>query len=163
MRLKMRRVLKNSWTQSTLIKHCLLSSFLVLIFLPEQNDTAVTPLGKYVKTKQFKCEHCKKHFFTFVALRKHAKICKSYFCVTCKKTFVIEANFEKHFKNCPPKRYPCTICSKSYSRKSDMEAHMRCHNNIQPKIQCRMCGAICLSSKLLTLHEEQEHLQKAVE
>ena len=65
--------------------------------------------------------------------------------------------FNKHKHNCPPKRYPCKICEKDYSRQSDVHKHMKTHAPIRSTFTCHWCACQFLTGKQLELHIEQKH------
>ena len=107
--------------------------------------------------QRYQCDHCKAVFSHLYQLTKHSKTCKKFFCVTCKKTFYIERNFERHFKNCPPKRFPCHLCTKSFSRKGDCEKHISKHPKCAKTFDCPVCNCQCLTAKVLEIHVKQQH------
>jgi hypothetical protein len=74
---------------------------------------------------QYKCSNCQKAFLHQEECHLHQLSCNKYFHIVCKKTFHSTHSYHKHFRNCPPKRFSCTQCKKSYSRKSDREAHRK--------------------------------------
>jgi len=76
--------------------------------------------------QEFICDTCKKCFLYRDDYLSHCNTCERHFCSVCKKMFWSKRNYEKHLvSNCPPKRYMCIRCKKTYSRKSDKDAHER--------------------------------------
>ena len=114
-------------------------------------------VGTSNERRIYKCSHCKIILADYLKYRKHIVNCKKYFCVVCKKTFRIEKNFEKHFKNCPPRKFPCGICGKTYSRKSDTVKHENSHPTPRAIFQCPVCNCVCLTDGSLALHVKQSH------
>ena len=112
----------------------------------------------YKQVKQvYTCSHCLVCICGEVTYKKHMDNCSKYKCVICKKTFFSDRTFQKHKRNCPPKRYPCPICKKDYSRKSDTDKRMETHAPIRNTFTCHWCGCQCLTGKQLDLHTEQKH------
>ena len=86
-----------------------------------------TKLSFMYAQKVYTCSCCHMPICGKSAYNKHVESCSKYKGTKCKKTFFSEPSFKKHRHNCPPKRYPCTICKKDYSRQSDTDKHMKTH------------------------------------
>ena len=104
------------------------------------------------------CKGCNQVFIGIVAFNNHSKQCEKETCTICKKTFFSAQTFRKHFRNCPPKRYPCPLCAKTYSRQSDVEKHTRSHEAVREQNKCHVCGMIFLCVSGLRAHAEKYHL-----
>lgn len=103
------------------------------------------------KYKLFACQHCKSKIKGQEALNVHEASCRMRYCDTCHKTFHSVENYQKHVKNCPPKRFACTKCSKTYTRKSDKSAHEHKCCGV-PQHRCTQCNHIFLTKKLVESH-----------
>ena len=114
-------------------------------------------LSYMYSNKVYSCSHCLMSICGENTYRKHVGNCSKYKCGKCNKTFFSESSFQKHRLNCPPKRYPCKICKKDYSRQSDADEHMKTHALIRETFTCHWCGCQCLTWKQLQLHIEQAH------
>jgi len=91
-------------------------------------DHFILPTTKNPTRKVYSCEKCHAKFNLFNNFNQHIVVCSNYSCLVCKKTFKSQENFKKHkIKNCPPKRFHCEKCPKSYARKSDCEKHKKTH------------------------------------
>ena len=146
----------------------------ILCFVVEDSDCVSAPQAKRRKgvfaektpilenyfgkvATAHRCGKCKSVFQGLTNFQKHQRRCSKLFCVTCKKTFYVKENFDRHFTNCPPKRYPCSKCHKTFSRKSDVEKHEKKHADVKPTFSCPSCGCICLTQKQLELHAQGSH------
>ena len=116
-----------------------------------------TTLSYMCLNKVYTCPHCLICISGEIVYRKHVQDCSKYKCKTCKKTFLSDSTFKKHLRNCPPKRYPCEICQKDYSRKCHTDKHMKTHATVPKPFICHWCGCQCLTGKQLELHIEQKH------
>ena len=83
-----------------------------------------TNLSYMYSMKVYTCSHCIMSICGENTYRKHVVSCSKYKCTKCNKTFLSDSSFQKHKRNCPPKRYPCSICEKDYSRQSDTDKHI---------------------------------------
>ena len=116
-----------------------------------------TKLSSMYSQNVYTCSHCLISICGEHSYRKHVESCSAYKCSKCKKTFFSDVSFKKHHRNCPPKRYPCRICKKDYSRQSDTDKHMKTHATVRETFTCHWCGCQCLTGKQLELHIEQVH------
>ena len=111
-----------------------------------------------IQNKFYACSCCLVFICGEVTYKKHMDNCSKNKCIICKKTFFSDRTFQKHKCNCPLKRYPCPICKKDYSRKSDTDKHMKTHVPIRDTFTCHWCGCHCLNGKQIDLHIEQKHV-----
>ena len=116
-----------------------------------------TNLSYMYSMKVYTCSRCTMSICGENTYRKHVGSCSKYKCTECNKTFLSDPSFQKHLRNCPPKRYPCRICKKDYSRQSDTDKHMKTHVPIRETFTCHWCGCQCLTGKQLEIHIEQVH------
>ena len=117
-----------------------------------------TNLSYMYSMKVYTCSHCTMLICGENTYRKHVGSCSKYKRTECNKTFLNDPSFQKHLHNCPPKRYPCRICKKDYSRQSDTDKHMKTHVTIRETFTCHWCGCQCLTGKQLDIHIEQVHV-----
>lgn len=103
--------------------------------------------------KLYRCELCNILIKGYDKLKAHQVVCEKRYCYVCKKTFHSEGTFRKHLRtNCPPRRYSCSKCSKTFARNSDCSAHQKgCPG--QPKQECLNCGVVFMTRQLLTNHQ----------
>jgi hypothetical protein len=102
--------------------------------------------------KKYFCCKCDCTLIGITEKQEHEKLCNKKKCSVCQKTFWTAENYSRHLHNCPPKRYNCSFCLKSYSRKSDKEKHEKTHPKCQKKNICHFCGKVFLLTSLLDRH-----------
>ena len=117
-----------------------------------------TNLSYMYSKKVYTCSRCTMSICGENTYRKHVGSCSKYKCTECNKTFLSNPSFQKYLCNCPPKRYPCKISKKDYSRQSDTDKHMKTHVPIRETFTCHWCGCQCLTGKQLEIHIDQVHL-----
>ena len=75
---------------------------------------------------EYICPTCRECFLQEYLFVTHCEACDKHFCCVCKKTFWSSRAYKKHcVSNCPPKRFGCGCCKKTYSRKSDRDNHQK--------------------------------------
>lgn len=84
--------------------------------------------------KPYKCETCKKTYFSQGSLYNHRKFeCgkePSFFCHLCNFSSKLKTNLQKHMKNLhdandAKPRFNCTKCGRSYKYKSGLTEHIK--------------------------------------
>jgi len=91
-------------------------------------------------------------------------------CEECSKVFYTKKKYQLHLKiqhdgkglnipewNKKPRRFSCTICSKSFSNKSLLQGHIRKHEN-NPCFMCDHCGKAFYRKDRLAVHTRAVHL-----
>ncbi|XP_019872478.2 zinc finger protein 20-like isoform X1 [Aethina tumida] len=104
------------------------------------------------------CEVCSKTFKSKRNLKDHLrrKHCqeKKHKCKYCDKTFLEIYMLNKHLRTHTGLRpYSCDLCSKSFSRKDTLKAHMVIHNSQRTSIDCATCMKKIISKKTLSRHQ----------
>jgi hypothetical protein len=59
----------------------------------------------------------------------------------------------------PPSQFQCNICSKRFTRKENLEGHLRCHNSEKP-FQCPKCNRIFGHASELSRHRKSHFEQR---
>ncbi|XP_065207323.1 zinc finger protein 658B-like [Planococcus citri] len=119
--------------------------------------------------ERFKCSHCDKTYSTVKHKRHHERIVhegvRYYTCAHCDKSLARKNHLtshiiNQHFPELKPKnkRYPfrCITCGKSYSYKSDFDAHLLTHSSLKP-FKCSRCDSYFKSTYNRSLHERFIH------
>jgi KRAB domain-containing zinc finger protein len=88
-----------------------------------------TNVGTNLKLRQHVCPYCQIDFSSKASMRRHIRTLhrniKIIFCSYCKKYFKSGEEKEIHRKEHHSVRYPCMVCSKSFSHWYLMHAHLR--------------------------------------
>jgi hypothetical protein len=59
----------------------------------------------------------------------------------------------------PPSQFQCNICSKRFTRKENLEGHLRCHNSEKP-FQCPKCNKTFGHASELSRHRKSHSKQR---
>ncbi|KYQ48671.1 PR domain zinc finger protein 15 [Trachymyrmex zeteki] len=99
------------------------------IFKTKQHLRFYVNLSHYSK-RLYKCDRC----LLFIHPKKKHK-CRQYLCEVCHKIFS-KKNFrdEHHFEHSHLKQYECSLCSKGYTTKACLIAHIRNEGHISDSI-----------------------------
>ncbi|CAK9820704.1 Zinc finger protein 778 [Anthophora plagiata] len=105
--------------------------------------------------KPYKCDKCRKGYFTDFGLEEHKKtheVISVYQCTICQMQYKTMNGLSNHqmreHSNLDPK-YTCDYCGKRFKLKVDLRSHIeRAH--INPMHICRFCG---IAVKSITHHE----------
>ncbi|XP_063543955.1 zinc finger protein 271-like [Cydia strobilella] len=97
-----------------------------------------------------KCNICLKQFAQKETLDAHLKSnCLRYFCDFCKNGFRTKYRLTLHiFNHMGIQPYPCEVCQKRFTQKSDLDAHLRCHI----KYTCGICHKGFIHKSMLSRH-----------
>lgn len=115
---------------------------------------------KYIfrKPEEF-CSHCKKGFHSEKRLERHMRVCgKDLVCEFCGEDFNTGAHnayskYEDHYyTHVDEKPFPCTVCSKGFVRKQDLNKHQVIHTAEYSPQECLVCGGAFASVELLQRH-----------
>ena len=97
--------------------------------------------------REFKCSFCEKHFAEKGKQIKHEKIHKDrqqrHPCKICDKSFLAVRSMKKHITevhiSSDFKPFSCTLCDKSFKRKSHLSVHRNLHYS-ENSFNCTYCG-----------------------
>lgn len=113
------------------------------------------------KPEEF-CPHCKKGFHSEKRLARHMKVCgKDLVCEFCGEDFNTGAHnayskYEEHYyTHVEQKPFQCTVCSKGFVRKQELNKHQVIHTTEYAPQECLQCGSVFSSVELL-----QKHMRK---
>lgn len=120
-------------------------------------DKYVTHTAAKYKYQIHVCEKCNHTYQGDHVFQMHQEQCEKKYCYVCKKLFGCLQKYKKHMHNCPPKRYSCTVCLKTYVRESDAEEHRRKHTGSFSTFTCSVCSCTLLTYTSLQLHMRQMH------
>ncbi|XP_022916535.2 oocyte zinc finger protein XlCOF19-like [Onthophagus taurus] len=99
---------------------------------------------KITHTNKYRCEMCQKSFTVPSKYQRHLRIHfkeKVFICPVenCGKSFTDKSNLKGHeFTHLNVKLFGCTVCNKSYRTRTQLNDHMKSHDN--PKFSCKDCG-----------------------
>ncbi|XP_054276639.1 zinc finger protein ZFP2-like [Macrosteles quadrilineatus] len=102
------------------------------------------------------CEQCDKHFEKPISLKKHQSVHpkESFNCTFCNKSFKHSWNFQSHIRSHTGERpFVCSICSKTFTDKSALNAHTRIAHFTEKTHKCTFCGKAFKLKKQLDRHE----------
>ena len=113
----------------------------------------------HITAQDFRCEVCSRAFRTKLLLQSHRKAVhaeeKSAKCSSCAQMFSSSALLQQHVMT-HKKPFECPSCSKGFSRKYQLEAHLegnsQCHCE---RSQCHFCSKAFIFKSSLELHERQ--------
>ena len=110
------------------------------------------------KPEEF-CPHCKKSFHSEKRLVRHMKVCgKDLVCEFCGEDFNTGAHnayskYEEHYyTHVEQKPFQCTVCSKGFVRKQELNKHQVIHTTEYAPQECLQCGSVFASVELLRKH-----------
>lgn len=86
--------------------------------------------------------------------KRNRKTQNRYSCTNCSETFYTEEKLQRHAAlHDPTRAYRCGECNKSFSKKSHLNIHLRCHAKKEDKkFMCKECGQQFMYSYLLKQH-----------
>lgn len=112
----------------------------------------------YHKDKKFICDICARHFVTRAKLQKHRFVHtdkKPLQCSQCSKTFTYKHVLEAHVRTHLGKAFKCDQCQKAYKWKEDLRIHkLTEHMGIYP-YKCQYCGKGYSGSSNKSYHEKK--------
>ncbi|RXG59711.1 Zinc finger and BTB domain-containing protein 26 [Armadillidium vulgare] len=79
-------------------------------------------------------------------------------CSYCPYQTVYGTNLKHHirFKHTKEKPFPCFVCSKRFSKKTNLNAHMRIHTGEKP-YQCDKCDVRFAHKSSLRIHQSRKN------
>ena len=102
------------------------------------------------------CTQCGLSCATLPGLRAHtrAHLAKRFLCANCNKSFLILSQLRDHVDKgvCTEENRKCTVCSKVFAGKHNLELHMRLHNNEKP-YECDVCKKSFTQNRSLKEHK----------
>ncbi|XP_063235241.1 zinc finger protein 16-like [Bacillus rossius redtenbacheri] len=106
----------------------------------------------------FMCEHCGRRFKSASNLTVHIRSCSGdlpYRCKKCDRKFTLRAHLRSHIsaRHGNNARAKCSLCSKGFSRNSDLVAHMKSHSK-EKLHKCNICGKCYSSVSNLNQHSK---------
>ncbi|KAJ3611979.1 hypothetical protein NHX12_020258 [Muraenolepis orangiensis] len=126
--------------------------------LKEQAD-AYSPAGKRTRRRypsSKTCPVCEKNFLRATAMRRHLEIHSDkrqlkYKCPNCDKRFRDQYDMTRH--NMRESKH-CTLCGKYFSRKVDMDRHLKSHSEERP-YKCPYCEKCFKHLYVLKRHQKE--------
>nr|CAD7569262.1 unnamed protein product [Timema californicum] len=103
------------------------------------------------------CYICGSKFHSRDSFQKHLSLCAetgmaAHTCSVCRETFTRKSDLENHLVCHQVDRpYACKICSTLFCRKAELQNHMTCHNVNRP-LKCPQCGTDFQRLSSLTNH-----------
>ena len=120
--------------------------------------------------KIYKCDICDKAYEIYGRLVRHRVIHsedgnKTYRheCAKCGDTFIRKNQLGKHMTTHNREDqtvYTCEICSKSYTRKQDLQFHKDTVHNEDARFSCEVCGRWFTSARFLKIHTVKQTCTK---
>ena len=140
--------------------------------------------------KAHTCSKCERSFHHKHLLRFHEKVRHDgaqLLCHHCSKRFWSKSGLEAHIKiihDKTPGQYVCSVCQRSFTRKSHYIGHMNKHNSMTPFVcshchvsfcykhhmlrhmktctgtsrhQCKTCNQVCSTPQILKEHHDAKH------
>ena len=140
--------------------------------MKECTGTMKIRIKKNDKHVKVKCEVCEKMFGKSHYRYQHLRHCKAkaqrlqatgtkyFLCKTCNKEVKRPKLLAKHEEICMKerKRYPCTICNKSYAKSSILKSHIISHSSEKP-YACDICNIRYKSRAGLAKHRRFKHAE----
>lgn len=110
---------------------------------------------KLIKSKDFRCEVCGRHFSQLRRLINHAachKPEKSSQCEQCGKSFARRDKLLRHmFVHSEEKMFSCHVCEKRFSRRDKLSDHLKSHQTDEIH-NCNVCQRQFLRPDILKQH-----------
>ena len=130
-------------------------------YLKRHHKTSHTPKEDSILIER--CLHCDKQFTSTDSLKRHIKIShldqngKRFPCTICGRTFHKSLFLKGHMMKkhaIKPSSHECDICGKFFQIASKLKRHMETHNK---KYMCTDCNEICENWTLLRKHRSINH------
>ena len=135
----------------------------------KRNSTWRHHRKSHLAAKTFACPVCQKKFkykpSAQNCMESHEKVDKPMLTCplkNCGVSLTTEAGLKGHVKRHGEReRFPCYICTKSLSGKSELNRHMKyVHGDSERKFECTECGLKCITSSQLRSHMETHSKQR---
>ncbi|CAG9857343.1 unnamed protein product [Phyllotreta striolata] len=116
------------------------------------------------KSAKIKCQYCEKlvnpqGYGTHLRVHKEKKI-KIFVCQYCSKTFSRQSRLDRHVRIHTGERpFVCTTCGKSFRQDTDLSRHVDSHSD-KKNYQCQHCGKMYYTKPSLYTHIITSHFPK---
>jgi hypothetical protein len=131
-------------------------------FDPSQiNDVPKFTINKYKGIDEVNlkhpCPYCDRKYAKYVILRSHllhlhSDKVENYPCTLCSKKFYLKSNLESHLKN-HQSAYKCSKCPATFPLKRSLDSHRRfVHPTVQREFFCEVCGVAKKTKQEIKCH-----------
>ncbi|XP_075971115.1 uncharacterized protein LOC142973349 isoform X2 [Anticarsia gemmatalis] len=114
-------------------------------------------LINHTAIRSYKCDQCRKSFFTINQLTAHKELHNEpnkFKCDQCIASFMYKTGLLSHLKmvHSDEKKHVCEICKKAFKKKSQMNRHIKIHSFGKKPVPCELCSMTFYTKDALRHH-----------